>query len=437
MATLITFLGAARERGGYRTARYRFPDGEESAPTSFFGLALFRWLAASGRTPDRLVMLGTRHSMWGELAYFGEDETLLDTPVWTQLEAGQGTDGGVDDAVLADAERELAGLLDRAGHGSIRVDLAPIPYGRDRSEQVAILHALADCVADGEQVWLDVTHGFRHLPMIAMLAAFYLRSQRGAQIRGLYYGALEMTVDGRTPVIELDGLLELAEWVRTLSALDASGDYGLCGPLLARDGMQRPHAQKLHAASFSERTFQTRKAADLLADARKGFEDIAAGTPSDLFVGHLDRATRWCLLPRLEQREIALARAALAREDYIAAATEAYEALKSICLRREGWHPESRRRDMDSLLKDRWDEFAAAREQAEDRGWKLDWRRHRTNPVVLHHHLNYLRNLLVHGRIRGERHWRCPTKLTRKNITADLTDLIEAISELPSSKRKR
>lgn len=58
--TLVSFLGRARQdpTTGCRLATYRFPDGTEQT-TPFFGLALRRVLA-----PDRLVLLGTRGSMW-------------------------------------------------------------------------------------------------------------------------------------------------------------------------------------------------------------------------------------------------------------------------------------------------------------------------------------------------------------------------------------
>lgn len=38
---------------------------------------------------------------------------------------------------------------------------------------------------------LDITHGFRYLPMLALLSVMHLRVVRAVQIQGIYYGAYD------------------------------------------------------------------------------------------------------------------------------------------------------------------------------------------------------------------------------------------------------
>ena len=96
----------------------------------------------------------------------------------------------------------------------------------------------------GENLSLDVTHGFRHLPMLALVAARYLARVVSVKVEELYYGALEMTTpDGETPVLRLGGLLAMLDWVEALAPYDKDGDSGVFAPLLPADGMDKGKAE--------------------------------------------------------------------------------------------------------------------------------------------------------------------------------------------------
>ncbi len=45
-------------------------------------------------------------------------------------------------------------------------------------EQIELLRIIADEVKDNDMVHLDITHGFRHLPMLSLLAALYIQQIR-------------------------------------------------------------------------------------------------------------------------------------------------------------------------------------------------------------------------------------------------------------------
>lgn len=222
--TLISFLGKGKAdpHTGYRTATYRF-DAGFSRRVPFFGMALTEYLQ-----PDRLVLVGTAGSMWDvffERQGADDDDAMLH--LMAAVEAGQ-----VDQEMLDLPRRELAQQL------GIPVDCLLIPYARDAAEQAEILHLLAGVVQPGENLSIDVTHGFRHLPMLALVAARYLSRVVGVKVEELYYGALEMTTpEGETPVLRLGGLLAMLDWVDALATYDKDGDNGVFPPRLAADGM--------------------------------------------------------------------------------------------------------------------------------------------------------------------------------------------------------
>ena len=110
-----------------------------------------------------------------------------------------------------------------------------IPFAKNEQEQIEILSVLSDHLSDNEQVVLDVTHGFRHLPMLSLVAAKFLKKIKQVDVSQVYYGALEMAAkkdtetddDKKTPVLELESLLVMLDWVDGLTTFDKDGDLSL------------------------------------------------------------------------------------------------------------------------------------------------------------------------------------------------------------------
>jgi CRISPR-associated Csx2 family protein len=355
--TLISFLGKGKAdpQTGYRTATYRF-DAGFSRRVPFFGMALTEYLK-----PDRLVLVGTAGSMWD--VFFEREGTDDDAMLhlMAAVEAGQ-----VDEQMLALPRQELAQQL------GIPVDCLLIPYARDPAEQAEILRRLAGVVQPGENLSLDVTHGFRHLPMLALVAARYLARVVDVKVEELYYGALEMTTpDGETPVLRLGGLLAMLDWVEALATYDKDGDYGVFAPLLAADGMDKGRAELLTRAAYFERTGNPVRARETLGTV---FPSVEAhrGALGGLFSETLKKRISWFRRGKRDDWELSLADAYRERGDYLRAATFMYEAFVTRAC--------NERRDDPTDFELRKQNYASARAQ---------------QPEVAK--LEYLRNSLAHG----------------------------------------
>jgi len=324
MHTLVTFLGKARDnpQTGYRTANYRFPDGLHT--TAFFGLELARFLK-----PDRVVMLGTTGSQWDLLAEnlnpAGEDDEKVKLLT-------QAVNEGTLDQMLLDG---LAPLLTRAVGSEVIPCL--IPYGADLAEQMAILEAIARAVPRGE-VSFDVTHGLRHLGMVGFLSAFMLERINKLDVKGLWYGALDMTADGVTPVLRLDGLSAVQAWIEALDKFDATGDYGVFAQLLVNDGVPAQVAQQLQEAAYHERHFNLTEAASRLRSALPELEKPLSGA-SALFQNQLRKRLEWAQAPELGERQRKPAYQYLKRGDFVRAAIFGWEALITKACQEYGLDP--------------------------------------------------------------------------------------------------
>ena len=315
--TLITFLGRGqRSDNGDREARYRL-DAQATCTTSFFGIGLARHLDL-----DRVVVLGTAGSIWDVFAF-------------------DNADGAMDDAQferLCDAvktETVTQALLDEikpALKGAAGTHVIPvlIPYARSQSEQIDILDAINHWVEPGSRVTIDVTHGFRHLPMLGLVAARYLQRVKQARIEAILYGALDMTdtATGETPVLDLSGLSHLLDWVEALAAYDASGDYGSFAPLLDQGTGATSIAERMRLAAFRERTSNPTQARQELLGLLSGpLSQPAATAAGKLFLPALSERLDWAKRPRRHEWELELADAYLERRDYLRAVIYLFESL--------------------------------------------------------------------------------------------------------------
>ncbi|MBF0141560.1 MAG: TIGR02221 family CRISPR-associated protein [Magnetococcales bacterium] len=313
---VISFLGKARKDTGgkYRSLCYRFADGQK-VTTRFFGLSLAQQLR-----PDLFILLGTCGSMWdvlfdgvGDGDEMEEDRLAL----MEEVEVNSVSQGCLD---------RLAPLLERQLGMACRSLI--IPFGRDVGEQMEILATMAEEVAAGDTVSMDLTHGFRHLPMLGFLSAMFLKEVKRARVEGLYYGAADMQEDGEAPVVALDGLLNLADWIGALGRYDQGGDYGVFAPLLRREREAVSQIDLLEEAAFFERVGNSSLARKKLDTFHEYFSQEPSGGYSPavrLFRKPLEARLSWRRREPQWAREGMLARQYLQRGDFLRAVIFGYE----------------------------------------------------------------------------------------------------------------
>jgi CRISPR-associated Csx2 family protein len=337
--TLVTFLGKGRDdpKKGYRPATYDFPDRTRN--TNFFGLELADYLK-----PDRVVILGTSGSMWGVLAEHVVTAGGADGEEAARLKL---LDAEAAGAVCQSLLDRVAPVMQRPGQPEIVPQL--IPFGRDDQEQLEILATISTLVERGD-VSFDVTHAFRHMGMIGMLSAFMLERVGHLKVDSLWYGALDMTGGGITPVLRLNGLHAIQRWVSALDRFDASGDYGVFAPLLAADGVPEDKVRCLEQAAFYERTFNLNDAASRLQTFLAATEDRLQGA-SELFREKLRERLSWVRGPDLAARQRRLAHQYLKPGgDFVRAAVFAWEALVTDQCRGFDWSRRETREEAAAAL---------------------------------------------------------------------------------------
>ena len=339
--TLISFLGKSlRTDGHYRTATYDFGEGG-TQKSSFFSLGLKEVIK-----PDKLIILGTSGSMWdvlcGEFSQDGNDlEALMaavDTNTVTQ--------------VLLDTYQVLI-----SEHLAVDCQLRLISYGDSADGQVQILQAMAKDVKQGEQVSLDLTHGLRHLPMLGLLSAMYLQIAKKVTIEGIYYGAFDLIpksdINQFAPVLRLDGLLKIADWINALQGLDKTGDIAPFSELLQREGLNSETAGLLKKAAFFENNLNITQARGPLRKFKD--ETKSKGLPgiASLFEESLKERISWVEQDNIYLRQREKALFYLQQGDYVRASSLGYEALITRHLRQQQPNADIENYDLRAQIKGR------------------------------------------------------------------------------------
>ncbi|BCW96064.1 MAG: TIGR02221 family CRISPR-associated protein [Fimbriimonadales bacterium] len=113
-----------------------------------------------------------------------------------------------------------------------QVRAVDIPDGRSEAELWDIFDAICEVVQEGDEIAFDITHGFRSLPMIAMLTIAYLKQVKGVQVRYVLYGAYEARdANNVAPVFDLTPFAALLDWLAAAKMFIATGDARELGRL--------------------------------------------------------------------------------------------------------------------------------------------------------------------------------------------------------------
>jgi len=234
---LVSFLGTSRPEKTdsgyrqYRRANYVFPDGER-IESSFVALALKKHYQI-----DKIILIGTPKSMWEEV-YYAFSGNLDDT----YTEIGEFCEAANHCTKLEDFPH-IDEIESSLGYGS-KVIL--VHYGLDSNEMnenSKKVLSLEQFLEQDDELFVDITHSFRSLPLLLMNSLIFLRnvSQKNISIQSISYGMLDITQEmGKTPVIEMKSILEINDWISGASEFMGSGNAYRIADLLDANVVATP-----------------------------------------------------------------------------------------------------------------------------------------------------------------------------------------------------
>jgi len=204
---LVTFLGIQ----DYLPCNYLL-NGKKVSNVRFIQEAIASLFCTGWTEEDRIVIFLTkdaRERNWVDNGHTDRDGKLL--------------------------QRE--GLKHRLELLELRANIVPkdVLNGESEDEVWAIFDKVFNQINDGDEVIFDITHGFRSLPMLAIIILNYARVLKNIKINGVYYGAFEslgsisdakkIDVKERdAPIFNLTPFIHLFNWTGAVNDFLTFGD---------------------------------------------------------------------------------------------------------------------------------------------------------------------------------------------------------------------
>lgn len=110
------------------------------------------------------------------------------------------------------------------------------PDGQTEEEQWELFELLYEEIREEDEIYFDITHGFRSFPIMALLIGNYVNTVKNARVSGLYYGNFEslgpakyveenIPEDKRlAPIVDMTPMLRLFDWSIGISAFLNTGN---------------------------------------------------------------------------------------------------------------------------------------------------------------------------------------------------------------------
>lgn len=271
---------------------------------------MIRFLQHTGTEIDRWIVLGTSASLWSELnQVLSHPDEVIEQ--YCQID-DRVVARNVDEAALQSWQQVLnchAAPLD------LRLCLTGEALAAQSQQQIA--QALFEYIPQGNDVAFDISHGFRHQPVIATFIISLMRWTHHIQHVSFYSGVFEARQGDVTPVLELPICQKLVEATEAAAILDATGNYERVARCLGRDA---------ELAWFLENTNQLGNARTQAQQLRKSATPNA-DVVDDQLMALLNDRLQWSVQGTFADRVQQSACMALNRSDYFRAIILSYEAI--------------------------------------------------------------------------------------------------------------
>jgi CRISPR-associated DxTHG motif protein len=142
-----------------------------------------------------------------------------------------------------------------------------IPDGRTEDELWEVFDRINQTIVSGDEIVFDITHAFRSLGIIALVAASYVRTARDVNLEAILYGAYEARDDnGFVPVFDLTLFAELIDWLTATDAFVTRSDSRSLA-----EKLKEAHSRAYQQEESGDLPKKLQKVADLIGDYSYAF----------------------------------------------------------------------------------------------------------------------------------------------------------------------
>ncbi|MGM0369559.1 MAG: TIGR02221 family CRISPR-associated protein [Bacillota bacterium] len=225
----------------YRTARYKFDGSKKEYETPFVAAALSEHLKM-----DKIIMVGTSKSMWEKVYeyYSSHSGQTLDEDYWLEIAEKVGdsnhSNQELDNDDLTKINQAIDNYLQEINQEAVGGSCCKlINYGLNEEElwdNFDVFMTISEHLEDGDQIYLDITHSFRSIPLFMYLMFDFIDNlqQKDIELAGIYYGMLDVLKEmDYAPVVDLGPLFKISKWIRGVYDFTNYGNGYLISDLIA------------------------------------------------------------------------------------------------------------------------------------------------------------------------------------------------------------
>lgn len=161
---------------------------------------------------DDIIMIGTVRSMWEEVyrAFCEKKKLPFDEDYYLKLASHCEKANHSSKLELPDIQK-LESVLGKNSH------IVLVEYGLNSaeiSENISKILNLNGYLNSGDELYIDVTHSFRSLPLIMMNAMIYLQnvSSKNIKIKKFLYGMYSDELK-YAPIVDMTQVLDVNNWI--------------------------------------------------------------------------------------------------------------------------------------------------------------------------------------------------------------------------------
>lgn len=193
----LSFLGTSK----YNPCNYVFHDGPKIENVNFIQEAYVRYFCGNWSKNDRIYICLTEDA---------KKRNWLDND--------------------QNDRKGLKGILEALGFPP-QIEEVFTPNGKNEKETWEIFQIVFRQLKEGDVLHLDITHGFRSLPMLAMIIINYAKVMKNIKIASISYGAFEAREKcpesgaETAPVFDLLPFAELQEWIVGVDRFLTTGSF--------------------------------------------------------------------------------------------------------------------------------------------------------------------------------------------------------------------
>lgn len=127
---------------------------------------------------------------------------------------------------MTNVEEEYQGLEYVLEQMNLPLEVVPLDIsdGKDEAEMWSIFNALFDVLNDDDELYFDLTHSFRYIPMLVLVLSNYSKFLKNIRVKSITYGNYEARINNNAPIVDLLPLTALQDWTYAAGQFLESGN---------------------------------------------------------------------------------------------------------------------------------------------------------------------------------------------------------------------